>query len=184
MLTHTLLPGVALRLLEERDAPELDAVVEANREYLARWMPWAADNTEQDTLDYIRRVRKQLADNDGLTTAITVDGRIAGSVGMVSVSWRDLSTEIGYWLAAEHQGRGIMTAAVRAYLDYAFDTLELNRVGVKAAIKNARSRAVPERLGFTYEGTEREAERLGGRAHDLASYSMLNTEWVRTRPAG
>jgi ribosomal-protein-serine acetyltransferase len=182
MLTAELMPGVALRLPEERDADELYRVIEANRAYLARWMPWAAEQSEQDTMDYIRRVRRALGDNDGLSTVITVDGRIAGDLGMVSVSWRDLSTELGYWLAEEYQGRGIMTAAVQAYLGYCFDTLGLNRVALSAAVDNTRSRAVAERLGFAFEGVQREAERIAGGAHDLAVYAMLAREWVVRTP--
>ena len=178
MLTAELMPGVALRLPEEHDADELYRVVEVNRAYLARWMPWAAEETREHVLAYIRLVRAQVAENNGLNTVITVDGRMAGGIGMVRVSWRDLSTELGYWLAEEHQGRGIMTAGVRAYLDYCFDTLGLNRVGLAAAVDNTASRAVAERLGFALEGIQREAERIGGRAHDLAVYAMLAAEWT------
>src|SRR5579875_2906893 len=112
MLSHQLMPGVALRLPEESDAEELYALIDANRDHLGRWMPWAPGQTPADTLDHIRRIRRAFGDNDGLETVITVDGRLAGMVGTVSVSWRHLSTELGYWLAQEHQGRGIMTAAV------------------------------------------------------------------------
>jgi ribosomal-protein-serine acetyltransferase len=55
-----------LRLPEEADANELYAVVDDNREYLARWMPWAANQTLEATLEFIRDSRKQLADNQGL----------------------------------------------------------------------------------------------------------------------
>jgi ribosomal-protein-serine acetyltransferase len=178
MLTAKLMPGVALRLAEERDADELYALVDRNRAYLARWMPWAAQETHDHVLDYIRITRTQVSENNGLNTVITVDGRLAGSLGMRGISWPDLSTELGYWLGEEHQRRGIVTAGVRAYLDYCFDTLGLNRVGLSAGVENTRSRAVAERLGFAFEGVQREAERLAGRAHDLATYSMLAGEWA------
>ena len=183
MLSYELMPGVALRLIEERDAEEMYALIDANRAYLSRWMPWAADETLEGTRNFIRLTRTQVAENDGLNTVITVDGGIAGTVGMRAVEWRVRSTEIGYWLAEAHQGRGIVTAAVAAYLDYAFGTLELHRVVLHAGTTNARSRAIAERLGFTYEGTAREAEWLKGHVHDLASYSMLAPEWkLRTHP--
>jgi ribosomal-protein-serine acetyltransferase len=182
MLTRELMPGVALRLPEEGDAQELYALVDANRAYLSEWMPWAPEETLEGALTYLKLIRTQLANNDGLNTLIMVDGRIAGSVGMRSIEWRVRSTELGYWLAAEHQGRGIITAAVAAYLDYAFDVLGLHRVVVHAGAANARSRAIPERLGFTLEGIARESEWLGERVHDLAVYSMLAPEWRLRRP--
>ena len=184
MLTHELMPGVSLRLIEEHDAEEMYALIDANRAYLSRWMPWAAQETIEGTRTFIRLIRTQVAENDGLNTVITVDGLIAGTVGMRGIDWRVRSTELGYWLAEAHQGRGIVTAAVAAYLDYAFDVLGLHRVVVHAGADNARSRAIPERLGFTYEGTEREAEWIGDRVHDLALYAMLATDRkAKTHPA-
>jgi ribosomal-protein-serine acetyltransferase len=183
VLTRELMPGVSLRLLEERDAGELYALIDQNRAYLSRWMPWAREETREQLLDYIRLVRRQIGENNGLNTAITVDGALAGNVGMREVDWQNGVTELGYWLAEIHQGRGIMTAAVSAYLDYAFDVLRLTRVTLRAGVENVASRAVAERLGFTHEGTEREAERIGDRVHDLAVYAMLATD-ARTRPGG
>jgi hypothetical protein len=55
MLTLTLDGQRCLRLLEEADAEELYAVVQANRVYLARWMPWAEKQTLDGTLEFIRQ---------------------------------------------------------------------------------------------------------------------------------
>jgi ribosomal-protein-serine acetyltransferase len=103
-----------LRILEEVDAEELYAVVSANRGYLAEWMPWAAGQTLEGTLEFIRSSRKQLADNQGLQTAIVDDGRIVGVLGFHRIDWENRSTSIGYWIAASSQGRGTVTQAVRA----------------------------------------------------------------------
>lgn len=165
--------GCWLRLLEERDAHELYAVIEANRDHLARWMPWAAGQTLQDTLTFIRRTRKQLASNDGFQTAVIEGGRIVGVIGFHGVSWQNRSTGVGYWLAASAQGRGTMTHAVRTLVGHAFGTWRLHRVEIRAAVENTRSRAIPERLGFTQEGVARGAERIGGRYLDLAVYAVL-----------
>ena len=179
MLRHELPGGYALRLPEEADAAELYAVIDANREHLLPWMPWAPHHQgPDDVLPFIRLTRKQIADNDGLQTVI-VDpgGRIAGMVGTHSVDWRNGMTSIGYWMAQAEQGRGTMTAAVRAYLDHAFGTWKLNRVTIQAAVGNARSRAIPERLGFREEGIRREAERVGDRRLDCVVYAMLAADW-------
>ena len=109
-----------LRLLEESDAAELYALIEADRAYLSEWMPWAPAQTLEDTRVFIRRARKQLGDNDGFQTAIVLDGRIVGEIGYHRVDWHHRSTSIGYWLASSAQGRGAMTRAVRALVDWAF----------------------------------------------------------------
>jgi ribosomal-protein-serine acetyltransferase len=176
MLRHELPEGYALRLLEESDAEEVYGVVDANREELARWMPWVhGERSPDDVLPFIRSTRKQIADNDGLQTVI-VDpaGRIAGMVGTHTVDWANRKTSIGYWLARDHQGRGVMTAAVRVHVDHAFATWKLNRVTIEASVDNARSRAIPERLGFREEGVLREVERI-----DHVVYSMLAADWSR-----
>jgi ribosomal-protein-serine acetyltransferase len=177
MIGFELPGGVQLRLLTELDVSELHALVHANREHLARWLPWAARQTVADTRSFVRMTRRQYADNNGFQLAIVQDGRIAGVVGHHSVSWPNRSTTIGYWLAQDAQGRGTMTAAVRALVGHAFDSWGLNRVEIRAAVDNARSRAVAERLGFRQEGTLREVERVGDRFVDHAVYGMLAAEW-------
>jgi ribosomal-protein-serine acetyltransferase len=179
MLRRELPGGYALRLLEESDADELFAVIDANREQLATWMPWARrDRAPEDTLPFIRATRKQIADNDGLqTTVVDPGGAIVGMVGMHRVDWANGRTSVGYWLARDAQGRGVMTEAVRAYVDYAFATLGLRRVVIEAAVENARSRAIPERLGFREEGVLREVERVGERMLDHVVYAMLAADW-------
>lgn len=185
MLRHELPGGYALRLLEESDADELFAVIDANREHLGAWMPWVgSENKPEDVLPFIRATRKQLADNNGLqTTIVDPDGRIVGMIGVHGIDWANRKTSIGYWLARDHQGRGIMTAAVRAYVDHAFGAWLLNRVTIEAAVGNARSRAIPERLGFREEGMLRESERVGDRMLDHVVYGMLVADWS-SRAAG
>jgi ribosomal-protein-serine acetyltransferase len=177
MLRHDLPNGCYLRLLEEADAEELYALVDSNRAYLARWLPWANETRRPDVLDFIRTTRRQLADNNGLQMAIVGDGEIIGVAGFHAIDWQNHSTSIGYWLAEARQGRGTMTEAVRALTDHAFAAWKLNRVEIRVAVENIRSRAIPTRLGFTEEGLLRQAERLGERFEDLVVYSMLAKDW-------
>jgi ribosomal-protein-serine acetyltransferase len=102
-------------------------------------------------------------------------------VGFHAVNWRDRSTTIGYWLAAGEQGRGVMTAAVRAMVDHGFGSMGLRRVVVTAAVHNERSRAIPQRLGFVQEGTLRQAVRVDDQYFDDAVYAMLAEDWPAER---
>ena len=70
-----------------------------------------------------------------------------------------------------------MTMACRAVLDYAFGELGLNRVEIWCAVDNARSRAIPERLGFTHEGTTRQSQWLSDHHVDEAVYGRLASDW-------
>ncbi len=168
-----------LRLLEEVDAEELFGTVQSNRAYLARWMPWAQKQTLEGTLTFIRESRRQLAGNQGLQLAIIEDGAIVGVLGYHRVDWDNLSTSVGYWISERSQGNGTVTMATAALADHAFGVWKLNRVEIRAGVDNHRSRAIPERLGFTPEGVLRQAERIGERFVDHAVYSVLADEWRR-----
>jgi ribosomal-protein-serine acetyltransferase len=183
VLRYELADGCFLRLFEESDADELYALIDANRSYLGRWLPWVdATRSAEDVLSFIRATRKQLADNDGFGLAV-VDGlSIIGVIGMHRIDWTHRSTSIGYWLAEDCQGRGTMTQAVRALTAHAFDVWKLNRVEIRAAVGNVRSRAIPERLAFREEGVLREAERIDDRYEDSVVYSMLAKDWPRGSP--
>jgi ribosomal-protein-serine acetyltransferase len=162
-----------LRLLEEADARGLHELIETNRTHLAPWLPWAAGQTFEDTLDFIRGARSQARENEGFQAAIVTEKGIVGVIGYVSVDWGNRSTRVGYWLDEEQQGRGTMTAAVRLLVDHALTVWRLNRVEIIVATGNRRSRAIPERLGFRKEGTLRQLQLVGGRYLDCVSYSML-----------
>jgi ribosomal-protein-serine acetyltransferase len=170
-----------LRPLETSDAPELCALIETNRERLAVWMPWAGGQTLSDTKEFIRRASDQLADDNGFQAAIIEDGQIVGVAGFRSVDRPNRSTSIGYWLSESAQGRGIATETVRGLVDHAIVTWRLNRVEIRAGVGNRRSRAIPERLGFTFEGVLREAERVGERYVDQAVYAVLARDWLLQR---
>jgi ribosomal-protein-serine acetyltransferase len=98
--------GAVLRPYKETDAAELTAVIAANRDHLARRLPWATSYGHQDSVDFIERKFAQIEADDGFEGAIELDGRIAGGAGFHRVDWINRTTSIGYWLAAESQGRG------------------------------------------------------------------------------
>ena len=173
------LPGDGrLRPLEEADADELYALTDRNRAHLERWLPWVPmTRASTDTLQFIRLTRRQIEDDEGMQLALLDDdGAIVGMVGFHRFDWANRATSIGYWLAADRQGRGLMTEAVRALVDYAFQARGLHRIEISAAVDNARSRAIPERLGFRAEGVRRDAERHGERYLDLVLYALLDSD--------
>jgi ribosomal-protein-serine acetyltransferase len=171
--------GRQLRPLEERDAEEVHALIEVNRARLARWMAWAAGHeTAAQTLEFIRTTQRQMADNDGLQLALIAEGRIVGMVGFHSIDWQNRATSLGYWLSEDEEGQGTMTQAVATLTGHAFADWHLNRVEIRADVENARSRAIPERLGYRREGTLRQAYRISGdRYSDDVVYAMLAAEW-------
>jgi ribosomal-protein-serine acetyltransferase len=175
-------PDVDLRLLEERHAGAVFAVVDQNREYLREWLPWVdATVTEDDTLSFIRSSLEQFAANHGFAAGIWKQDHYIGGMGTQKIDWMHRKVEIGYWISQSFQGQGIVTDACRAVLDHAFDDWDLNRVEIRCAAGNTKSSAIAERLGFTLDGTLREGHLLHHRFHDLLVFGMLKTDWLSAK---
>src|SRR5580692_7232840 len=167
-----------LQLIEERHAAEVFSLVDRDRAYLRKWLPWV-DSTEtvDDTLSFIRSSLEQFASNKGFAAGIWSEGRFCGVIGTHKLDWLNRKGEIGYWLGRSFQGQGIMTGACRTVVSHLLCEMELNRVTIHCAKGNEKSCAVAQRLGFTEEGLAREAQLLHGRFHDLRRFRMLKKDW-------
>ncbi|MBP1157401.1 MULTISPECIES: GNAT family protein [unclassified Paenibacillus] len=171
---------VQLKLLEPGDAEVMFRLTNANRSYLREWMAWIdSTKSSQDSRSFIESARTRWSKGEGITAGILFRGELCGTIDHHALSRLNRHTSIGYWLGESYQGRGIMTRACRAMVSYAFDELGLglHRVEIRAGVDNLKSRAVPERLGFTFEGVARGGQRLYGRYIDLAVYGILAEEW-------
>ncbi|MBN6206479.1 GNAT family N-acetyltransferase [Ralstonia pickettii] len=169
---------ITLKPISEADAKALFQLTDSSRENLREWLPWL-DGTkkEEDSLDFIENSIKNYEAKKSLNCGIFYRGKLAGMAGFNSIDWTNRVGYIGYWLAEAFQGKGIMTRAVRGLTDYAFQDLELNRIDIRAATGNKKSRAIPERLGFKEEGIIRQAEWLYDHFADHVIYGMLKSDW-------
>jgi ribosomal-protein-serine acetyltransferase len=171
---------IVLKILEQKDAAAFYAVVDRNRDYLREWLPWVDGMKKaEDYKPVISMWRKQFADEDGFQAGIYYKGEVVGMIGLHGIDRANRKTSIGYWLDSAHQGKGIMTRACSAVIDYVFDTLNLNRVEIRCGTGNQSSRAIPERLGFTHEGTIRAGEFLYDHYIDSEVYGLLKNERVK-----
>jgi ribosomal-protein-serine acetyltransferase len=178
MFTYRINDHLELRLYVPDHAEEVFAVCDANREHIRPWLPWIdAVKTVDDTRAFIRKGLEQYARDDGFHCGIWEDNLFVGGIGYHWINRNGNFTEIGYWLAKGAEGRGIMTAAVGVLVDHAFKAWKLNKVEIRAARGNHRSRAIPKRLGFTEEGALRQISRIGTSYHDIIVYGMLAAEW-------
>ncbi len=167
----------ALRPLALADAAELFALTDANRSHLRRWLPWVdVVTSEAHTREFIESTIEQRESGRGPVFAITHGAALVGTIGFRPIDRLNCIGEIGYWLAAAAQGGGIMTACCRFVVRYGFYTLDLHRIQIAAAVDNLRSRAIPERLGFTLEGILRGRENRDGVFTDHAMYALLRPD--------
>jgi ribosomal-protein-serine acetyltransferase len=76
------------------------------------------------------------------------------------------------------QGKGIITLCVKKLVFYSFQKLKLNRIQIKVAVGNQKSAAIPQRLGFHFEGVERDGEKHNDRFFNLEVYSLLHSDGI------
>lgn len=115
-----------------------------------------------------------------LARAIIIEGKAVGSVGVfVKDDVYEKSAELGYWLAEEYWGRGVMTEAVGRICREAFARFDILRIFAEPFESNLGSRRVLEKAGFTWEGTMRNGVFKNGRVLSYRVYSLLREEQER-----
>ncbi|MFS1514453.1 GNAT family protein [Chengkuizengella sp. SCS-71B] len=177
MFKHIIDENLDIRILELRHAEQLFDLVSCNQDYLSEWLPWVQGNTIDHTKGYIEAALQKFANNDGIDCGIFFKDRIAGCISLHRLDWLNKKTSIGYWLDESLQGKGIMTKACKAMINYSFKDLQLNRIEIRVGVNNLKSRAIPERLGFDLEGTIRKAEWVNNRYIHHVVYGLLKEDW-------
>lgn len=168
---------VELQLLNTNHINELFQLVDTNREHLREWLPWVdANKTPADTESFVNSAIRQREAGKGPQYAVFHKDVMCGVCGFHSFDVTNKIGGIGYWLSQAYSGRGITTLAVKALVEAGFREYGLNRIEIACATENAKSKAIPKRLGFTFEGILREREYLYGRYVDHVIYSMLASE--------
>ena len=163
-----------LCMLEERHAELLFVLVGQNRE---RHPEIPQLYSLEDARMYIKRDTDLFAENKGLGIGIWFEGNLAGAVRYHEIDWTTRSTELGYWLGAAFEGKGLVTTACKVLIERAFSELGLNRVVISCTPENLKSRAIAEKLGFTQEGILRQSDWLKDKFVDQVVYGILASEW-------
>ena len=131
--------------------------------------------TERDARDYIIATLSA-NENDTFAYAITVDDRAVGSIGAFRQGNIHRQTaELGYYLAEEYWGQGIMSAAIRRLCDTIFQTTDILRIYAEPFSYNAGSRRALEKAGFQYEGLMKNNAVKNGKVVDMALYSLTRS---------
>ncbi len=182
MFKYDINENTYLKLLDLNDVDELFTLTDRSRETLREWLPFVDDvRTVEDTEKFVRNAMHQYANNNGIQAGIYYEGKLAGVIGYHQVNWQHRWTSIGYWLGNDFVGKGLVTNSMKAFIDYAFSYLKLNRIEVRVAVGNIRSRTIPKVLGFNEEGRLRDAEWLYDHHVDQVVYGLTAAEWKKTK---
>ena len=132
--------------------------------------------TEQDGKEFISAMLSA-DENETFAFAITVDNMVIGSIGIFRQGNIHRQTaELGYYIAEEYWGKGIMTEAVKQICEYVFANSDIIRIYAEPFAYNIASCRVLEKVGFQYEGTLRSNAVKNGRVIDMEMYSLLKAE--------
>ena len=132
--------------------------------------------TEKDAVEYITAMLAA-DENETFAFAITIDDKVIGSIGAFRQgNIHRRTAELGYYLAEDSWGKGIMTQAVKQICNYVFDKSDVIRIYAEPFAYNTASCRVLEKAGFQYEGTLRKNAVKNGRVVDMKMYALLKTE--------
>lgn len=168
-----------LRYWREEDLDDFYAY--ASVEGVGEAAGWPHHTSKDDSK---RILDKFIAEKNVFAIVDRESGRVVGSFGLHE-SWAGdapeyegrRAVEIGYVLARDMWGRGLMTEAVRSVLDYIFGTLEADVVTVAHFTENDRSRRVIEKTGFTKVGEDAVYLRQLGKTLDDVKYVLTKEEY-------
>lgn len=180
-------PRVVVRRYSDADAAPLHEAIQESVEHLRPWMPWYDKHqTLDDTLEYVRRTQARWITREDLGMGIFArdGGAVLGGTGLHVQGWDIPCFEIGYWVRRSQEGHGYITEAVRLLAACAFEQLRAQRLAIHCDARNIRSKAIPERLGFVYEGCLRhEGLDTAGQPFDMLVYAMIPNDYERARVA-
>ena len=175
VLTHG---QVQLRVAKMRDAKRLEALILGNRSWLR---PWEATNPSSpnsfDVRSQLRGLIRQLDDQTGIPFVIEVQGEIQGQLNVANIMYGSVSSAVlGYWVAPEVAGKGVMPTAVALVTDYLMDQVGLHRVEINIRPENQASLRVIQKLGFRYEGLKQRYIHINGDWRDHYVFALTKEE--------
>lgn len=179
MFAYSLSATAELRRLEVWHAREFAAHMDRAREHIRPWVgaSFVTDDVAGATAT-LSRYAEHTARDGASIFGIWDAGVLVGGVMFVEFSAVAGTCEIGCWLEPDAEGRGMITAACRALLEWAFLVRGINRAEWRCRADNVRSADVARRLGMTLEGVLREAWKVGETFHDKQVWSLLRSEFA------
>lgn len=164
---------IQLSSVQESYAPVYVDLAKENYDYLAKWLVWPPYvTTEKDFGNFITRCKRDYESGDAITFGVIFAGKLIGNISYKYINNELRKVEIGYWIAKDYQGKGIISRACAKLVEYAFTDLDMDKVEMCVASENKPSRAVCERLGMTLEGIITNAEFVKGTILDHAIYGL------------
>ena len=166
-----------LRKMRPDDAEAMFAY--ASNPEVTRYVLWETHGSIKESEDFLRFANEgyERGDFGGWGVVLKTSGAFVGTCGLEAAPEHSRA-ELGYVLAREHWGRGLMPEVVRRVIRFCFERMDLNRVEARCIAENTASARVMEKAGMSYEGTLRGREYIKGAHRDMKMYSILRREYA------
>lgn len=169
--------GLRLRPAQFEDGEAWTALRERSRAHLTAWEPaWRADEmTPQAFRQRVRSYWREIRNGTGLPLLVFAEEgeKLVGGVSLSNIRYgASRSAGVGYWIGAPFTGKGFGRAALSAVVDYAFSTLELNRVEAACQPENLASQRLLRSAGFAQEGFAPDYLKINGAWRDHVLFAV------------
>ncbi|WP_210573660.1 GNAT family N-acetyltransferase [Streptomyces sp. GESEQ-4] len=174
--TEELPGGVTLRLAGPSDAAALCAAYVANRDFLAPWEPRRPESffTVEGQAERLDARMREFAEGRLVPWLLVSGGRVVGTITLTGITLGPFcSAYLGYWVAADHQKRGLATAAVQQVCRIARDRVGLHRIEATTLLDNTGSQRVLEKCGFEPIGTAPRYLHVDGQWRDHRMFQRI-----------
>jgi ribosomal-protein-serine acetyltransferase len=169
---------LVLRRYREEDAEALRAAIDASTEHLLPWMPWVTREPAavSERRDFILASIRSWNEGRDMNFGIFVDGEVAGGCGLHRRRG-PRCLEIGYWVHADHVGKGYATTAAGALTSAAFMLPEVEYVEIHHDAANRKSRRVPEKLGYELVAVQPDVKTSPAEVGMDCTWRILRGDW-------
>ena len=145
---------------------------------LKAWLPFAQElPTVEETEINLRNAHINFLKRESFRFLIfdKDSNDFIGITSLQRIDWNIPKCEIGYWVNTKYSGNGYMTEAVKKLANFGLHNIKFRRIEIRCDSTNLKSRAIPEKLGFVFEGTLRNDDFSadGSKLTDTCFYSIV-----------
>jgi [ribosomal protein S5]-alanine N-acetyltransferase len=185
LTTRLTTPRLLLRPPRTNDVGEIRRLLRKNAEHLRPWSPAPPGAEDPASITEVSKtvLRQRREWKHGRTFSFMIAERDAPATFIGKIALNGVmrgamyGAYLGYWIDTERQGRGLVTEAIRAVLDFAFGPAGLHRVQAAIMPRNAASLRVVSKLGFRREGYAERYLQIAGAWEDHVLYAMTLEDW-------
>jgi ribosomal-protein-alanine N-acetyltransferase len=190
LTTRLVTARLVLRPPRTGDVAEVRRLLRGNHDHLKAWNPAPPVGEDPSSITEVSktvlRQRRDWKHGAGFVFMVAERERPERFIGKIALNGimrgAMYGAYLGYWMAADHQGKGLVTEAIAAVLDFGFGPAGLHRIQAAIMPRNERSLRVIEKLAFRREGYAERYLQIAGKWEDHILFARTREEHVPPPP--